>query len=263
MSVLLVDIGNTRVKWARLGRAGEPGRMRAAPHAGWSARQFREVVLAGMPPDVRVVAVGVAAPRVLRAFELSLRELRLAPPEWVRSSEAAAGVRNGYREAWRLGADRWVALLGARALCGDGKAACVVDVGTAVTIDLLDGKGHHLGGAIVPGPELMVASLLASTGGIRRRAQEPGGAPPSRRRLPRDLFATATAAALDAGARHAVAAVVERAAAQAVARLGSAGRRQAPEVLLTGGAAPGVGRLLGVAHRVVPDLVLRGLAAVA
>lgn len=262
MSVLLVDIGNTRVKWARLGRAGAPGRMHAEPHVGWSTTQFHERVLPGLPAGGRVVAVGVAAPRVLRAFERALRDAGLGPPQWVRSSAAAGGVRNGYREAWRLGADRWVALLGARALCGEGTAACVVDVGTAVTVDLLDGAGQHLGGAIVPGPELMIGSLLASTGGIRRRAREPGE-PPARRRAPQDLFANATAAALEAGAWHAVAAVVDRAAAQAAVRLGRAGRRRPPAVLLTGGAAPRVAGLLGVRYRVVPDLVLRGLAAVA
>lgn len=260
MSVLLVDIGNTRIKWARLGRGGVPGRMRAEPHAGWNAARFRETVLAGVPQSAGVVAVGVASARVTREFERAVRQCGLAPPRWVISSRSAAGVRNGYREAWRLGADRWVALLGARALCGDGNAACVVDVGTALTIDLLDGTGRHLGGAIVPGPDLMVASLLASTGGIRRRARGSGG---PRRRVPRDLFARATAGALEAGALHAVAAVVDRAAIQAQARLGCAGHRGVPRVLLTGGAAPSIRGLLRIENRLVPDLVLRGLAALA
>src|SRR4029077_2103024 len=79
------------------------------------------------------------------------------------------GVRNGYAETWRLGADRWVAMLGAHARY-PGRALWVVDVGTALTVDLLDEHGRHRGGLLVPGPALMVESLLRRTAGIRKRA---------------------------------------------------------------------------------------------
>jgi type III pantothenate kinase len=264
MSVLLVDIGNTRIKWARLTSAGLPGRGGAACHAGWKSPQFASALFRPGHRVERVLAVSVAEAGVERAFERATRRATGIAPEFVRSARRAAGVTNGYREPWRLGADRWVALIGARALCGAGKAVCVIDVGTAVTVDLLDPQGRHLGGAIVPGPALMVQALLQATGGIRRRAGP--NAAGRRARTPTDLFARSTRDGLAAGAAHAVAAVIDRAALQARERLRAArlGRRTVtPLLLLTGGAAAALSPRVSAAHRVEADLVLRGLAELA
>jgi type III pantothenate kinase len=115
----------------------------------------------------------------------------------------------------------------------------------------VDAFGRHHGGAIVPGPVLMVQSLLEQTAGIRRRAR--GGAAKSR-----GLFARSTAAALDAGARYASAALIQRALSEARVSVGVR-----PRLMLTGGAAPAVARLLGLGVVVEPDLVLHGLAVLA
>ncbi len=272
MTTLLVDIGNTRIKWALLRRGsrtapaagGRLGRMHGAEHAGWRAAQFGQYVLTAAPRPERVVAVSVAPESVWRAFAQACRLTWQLQPERIASERRRAGVVNGYRQPWRLGADRWVALLGARALLGAGRAVCVIDAGTALTLDLLDGRGHHLGGAIVPGPELMVASLLDGTGGIRRRAgATPDDALRARfRRASRAgaIFARDTQAGLAAGAVYAAAGAVQAMLAQASARLG-----QPPALLLTGGAAGSLASLVRTAAgrrgRVVPDLVLRGLAA--
>ena len=80
------------------------------------------------------------------------------------------GVSVGYPEPWRLGVDRYVGMVGAHQLF-PGVALCVVGVGTAMTLDLVGARGRHWGGAIIPAPALMVHTLLASTSGIRRRAQ--------------------------------------------------------------------------------------------
>ena len=256
MIALLVDLGNTRIKWARLTARGL-GAQHAAAHAGWSEADFRRRLFGGAAARKRgaaarprLLAVSVAASAVHRRF---LRAARSAgySPEVVAPLRRAGGVTNGYREVWRLGADRWVALIGAHALEPRARARCVVDVGTAVTIDLLDARGRHRGGAIIPGPDLMVASLLAGTGGIRRRAGH---------RVPQaaSLFARGTQQGLVGGARHAVAGVIDRAMLLAQAHL-----RGRPELILTGGAAPGAARDLWSPYRLVPDLVLRGLAALA
>lgn len=269
MTVLLVDLGNTRIKWARLGAAG-PGRMRAAAHRGWRSADFVRALFPaarGMPAAtfrgrrgadrpgarrlVEVVAVSVAAPAIERRFVAAVRAATGAAPRFCRSERAAGGVRNGYRDVWRLGADRWVAMVGARA-CGGRRAVCVVDIGTATTIDLIDAAGRHRGGAILPGPDLMVAALLRDTGGIRRRAQS------SRRRGAAVSFARDTAAALRAGAALATAGAIERAWRDAGRKLG--GR---PQLLLTGGAAPAIAARLAPRHRLLPDLVLRGVAVLA
>lgn len=248
MSVLLVDLGNTRIKWARLGASG-PGRMRAAAHRGWRRVDFMRALFTARV--VQVIAVSVAAPAVERRFAAAVRAATGAAPQFVRSERAAGGVRNGYRDVWRLGADRWVALVGARA-CVARRAACVVDVGTATTIDLLDATGRHRGGAILPGPDLMIDALLRDTGGIRRRAQQRAarGAPCS--------FARDTAAALRAGAALATAGAIEHAWRDAVRALGVK-----PQLLLTGGAAVVISARLALRHQRVPDLVLRGLAVLA
>jgi type III pantothenate kinase len=123
----------------------------------------------------------------------------------------------------------------------------VVDVGTAMTIDLVDPLGVHLGGTIVPGPELMLGSVLKNTVGIARRA---GGAA-----LSKGMFALDTRAAIGQGARYAVAAVIDRAVSEAQRVL-----QRTPLVLLTGGASVQIEPLLLCSYVSVPDLVLRGVA---
>jgi type III pantothenate kinase len=125
-----------------------------------------------------------------------------------------------------------------------------VNIGTAATIDGVDGSGRHLGGVIIPGPDLMVDSLLKNTNGIAPRA-ETGSIGVS-------VFADNTLGAIHQGARHAVAATAERAAEAMRTQLG-----EQPQLVLTGGASADVGRLIRVPHVVTPDLVLRGLAVLA
>jgi type III pantothenate kinase len=132
--------------------------------------------------------------------------------------------------------------------------ALVVNVGTALTIDLVDGQGLHRGGAIAPGPDTMIASLLNGTNGIRRRARGGKAVGSGARRV----FANNTAQGLAAGANFAAAALIDRAAAEARARLG-----RAPLLLLTGGGADALRTYIKSPLRGVPDLVLRGLAVLA
>src|SRR5262245_27637575 len=130
------------------------------------------------------------------------------------------------------------------------RPVCIIAVGTALTLDLVDSRGRHRGGAIVPAPALMKASLLTQTNGIRRRAR--GGASRG------GLFARSTRAAIEQGSRYAAAAVIDRAVGEARKLLG-----RPPLVLLTGGGAPALRPLVRTAHIFVPDLVLSGLAALA
>lgn len=238
--VLLVDLGNTRLKWAWLGRSLKPGVM----HAG------------GLPPlraADRVLAVSVASAAVRRKFVAEVRRQTGHAPFFVRSTTQAAGVHNGYREPWRLGADRWVALLGARPLAKD---VLVVDAGTAVTLDLLDAQGVHHGGFILPGLELMVASLFERTGGIRRRAAVSGkSAASARATVKLNKFGTTTREAVVQGALHAIAASVDGAVKKAGETLG-----RKPLVLLTGGDARQISRALCSRFELRPKLVLEGLA---
>jgi type III pantothenate kinase len=251
--VLLVDIGNTRIKWAWW-REGRVGPMRAAAHAGWSAARFAERVLAARRTRVaRVVVASVAGGTVDRLFASAAKSALEIEPRFLESARSAAGVTTRYREPWRLGVDRFVAAIGAHHLVGR-RGACVVNAGTTVTIDFVDAGGVHLGGLILPGAELMVSSLKKHTAGIAQRARERG---PHGGRSPRggSPFARSTKEAIWQGAWHAVAAAVERACAEAGERLGDA-----PLILLSGGGAQRLERLVRAPHLSVPDLVLRGIA---
>jgi type III pantothenate kinase len=253
MAQLLIDAGNTRRKYARL--TGH--RLGRAQVVDWNPRGLERVarrVLRGRFERVLVCSVaGVELERALRRAALRGGNPR---PQYIRSTRRSAGVRNGYVQTWRLGADRWVAMLGARAL-HPGRALCVVDVGTALTLDLLDAKGQHRGGLLVPGPTLMVESLLNNTAGIRRRAGL-RAAPSSGRRKGAALFGRSTRAGLLAGSTAACAALIERALGEARATL-----RTRPKLLLAGGAAMQVAPFLGVPYARADHLVLQGLALLA
>jgi type III pantothenate kinase len=247
VNVLLIDIGNTRIKWARFD-GKRVGRQHAAVHSGWGGEDYAGRVIGSGRALDRILVVSVAGARANRSLTLAARRGRAPAPEFVVSERSAGGVTSGYLEPWRLGVDRFVAAIGAH-LLAKGKAVCVVGVGTAMTIDLVDAKGRHRGGAIIPGPTLMVDSLLNNTDGIRRRAQ--GGA-----RGGNSLFGRSTRAALEHGSRYAAAALIDRAVGEARALVPG----RAPLVMLTGGGAPSVKPLVKSACVSVPDLVLRGLA---
>jgi type III pantothenate kinase len=118
-----------------------------------------------------------------------------------------------------------------------------------MTIDTVTQDGKHLGGVIVPGPQLMVKSLLENTSDIAHHASQGDVA--------EDLFADNTLGAIHQGARHACAALVERAYAMSTARLG-----MKPTLILSGGSSEYIASALSVPFQIVPDLVLKGLAIV-
>jgi type III pantothenate kinase len=244
LSVLLVDIGNTRIKWSVL-RADRMGRQKAIDHADVTARDLARQLFSTRG-ITRVIAASVAGTRLNRLVAATCRKKTGLTCEFVASARNAAGLTTRYKEPWRLGVDRFMAVIAAYHLAR-ARGACVVDLGTAMTIDLVDPLGVHLGGAIIPGPELMVRSVLRNTAGIARRAS---GATTTR-----SLFAQDTRAAIGQGARYAAAAVIDRAVTEAQRTL-----QRTPLVLLTGGAAVQIEPLLQCSHVSVPDLVLRGVA---
>ncbi|HYM44513.1 MAG TPA: type III pantothenate kinase [Steroidobacteraceae bacterium] len=247
MTVLIVDVGNTRIKWARL-EGGRLTRGRAAVHAKWGAADYARLFGPGRSPG-RAVVASVAGARVNGALATAARRAGAAV-HFLSTPRRAAGVTVGYVEPWRLGVDRFAAAVGAHELF-PSLPVCVVGVGTAMTVDLVGADGRHHGGVIVPAPDLMVATLLGQTHGIRRRAR--GGAPGAA-----GLFARSTRAAIERGARYAAAALIDRAVEEASVLVA-----REPLVVLTGGGAPSVRALLRSSAVGVPDLVLRGLAALA
>lgn len=247
MRSLLVDIGNSRIKWAWLA-SGRLGKAQAAEYSGWRPTDFVRHMI-GLRRDIeRIVVASVAADSVSDGLTAGARLAGAPQPEHVATRRQACGVTVGYIDPWRLGVDRMLAMIAAhRRFCA--RSVCTVAIGTAMTIDLVGPDGRHRGGAIIPAPSLMIASLLGSTSGIRRRAQ--GGAAGRGHAL----FGRSTRAAVEQGARYAAAAAVDRALSEARALAG-----RTPKLVLTGGGAPDLRPLIRSSSVLVPDLVLEGLA---
>jgi type III pantothenate kinase len=165
-------------------------------------------------------------------------------PLWLRAETERCGVRNLYERPEQLGPDRWAALIAARALHASGPAL-VVNAGTATTVDMLSGDGRFLGGAILPGVELMRFVLHEHTG--RLPIQEG-----KYRDTPRN-----TVDAIETGCRHAQAGAIER-MYRAFRELDAN-----PLCVVSGGAGQSLMDQLSAPRRYVENLVLDGLARIA
>jgi type III pantothenate kinase len=240
---IIVDIGNTRVKWAWIERGalkvGEPFSSRAEtlkPHldARWGSIARPDLVYVS---NVAGSALGLKLADWIAARWRA--ELRL-----VRPTESGFGVTNGYERPDRLGVDRWVGLIALRRYFPG--PACLADCGTALTLDALDAEGRHLGGVIAPGPALMKKSLAIETSAIREFDGGGFGA------LGRN-----TAEAVANGVAGACVGLVEKTVSELSARLGCA-----PCLVITGGGGSQLAAQLAIPSRLDPHLVLKGLLTI-
>jgi type III pantothenate kinase len=172
-----------------------------------------------------------------------------AAPQWVVASAEEAGLTNGYDHPPRLGADRWVALIGAwhRMLAqGPARPTVVVMVGTAVTVDAIDGSGKFLGGLILPGHGIMLRAMESGTAGLH----VPTG----------DVceFPTNTSDALTSGGTFAIAGAVERMVQHVRARCGAE-----PKCIMTGGAGWKMLPSMSLPFELVDNLIFDGLLEMA
>ena len=241
--ILLLDIGNTRIKWARLeGRRFEAGG--AASHLDDEIGTVLDRAFDGPDPS-HVLASNVAGPLIAEALnELCSRRYKLRP-EYLIPAPEACGVRNGYADPARLGADRWAAIIGAyHRVCAP---VCVIDAGTAITVDAVDKDGKHLGGLIAPGPQTMRRALAGATASLRDAGEGEFG-----------LFCRETRSAIASGGWHTAAGFLER-----MHEL--VGKELGPDAhfLLTGGDAERLNELVPGRFTLAPNLVLQGLAVVA
>ncbi|MBB3225922.1 type III pantothenate kinase [Luteibacter sp. Sphag1AF] len=238
--ILLLDLGNTRLKFALL--EGDTFVQRGA--LAWDADIARELaeVWHAWPTPSRVVGASVVDAEREALLSDAARDAFALPVQWVRSPMQACGVTSAYAEPQRLGVDRFLAMVDAKA---SGRVPCVLaSIGTALTLDALTADGQHLGGWIAPGPLLMQQSVLGAT--VQVRPSQPG--------LVRDL-ADNTADALVSGCWQAAAALIDRFVSRTTEALGGS-----PTVTLGGGDADVLAPLLDHEVTLVPDTVLRGLA---
>lgn len=163
MSVILVDIGNSGIKWSLYDRDGRGlgAVTRCARDREELPVALRDAGLAGTPIWLSSVA-GIEFEAALGA---ALQAQGFGELHWAQAQAREAGLISSYDQPARMGVDRWLAMLAARE--GRTEPVMVVDAGTALTIDLVAADGQHEGGYIIPGQRLMRDALLRDTQKVR------------------------------------------------------------------------------------------------
>ena len=249
MSFLALDVGNTRLKWA-LYEAPRPGARLRAQGAVFleNIEKLGEQEWAGLPVPQRILGCIVAGDPIKRRVMDQLEQWD-AQPSWVVASSAEAGLTNGYDHPARLGADLWVAMIGAHHRLrarGERRPCVLAMVGTAVTVEAIDADGRFLGGLILPGHGIMLRALESGTAGLHVPTGEV-----------RD-FPTNTSDALTSGGTFAIAGAIERMVGNVQRHCG-----QMPACLMTGGAGWKMAPSMQRPFELVDTLIFDGLLEIA
>lgn len=249
MTLLVLDIGNTRLKWARYASAA-PGAQMLAQGAEFleNIDKLSEGAWHDLPAPHQVLGCVVAGDTIRRRVQEQMEHWDVVP-QWVVASESEAGLRNGYDHPARLGADRWVAMVGAyhRMLArGAPRPMVVVMVGTAVTVEAVDASGKFLGGLILPGHGIMLRALESGTAGLHVPTGEVR------------QFPTNTSDALTSGGTYAIAGAVERMVQHVLAHCGAE-----PYCVMTGGAGWKMAPSMTRPFELVDNLIFDGLLQMA
>ena len=234
---LLVDMGNTRLKWA------VADNLEIVPgipiiNANIDRTRLMQIWQAIAPPKQIAIAC-------VSAGQLCDLVISVACERWpgiiivqAKSEAQAFGIFNAYQEPEKLGVDRWLGMVAGYNKYR--KALCVVSCGTAITLDIVDASGKHLGGLISPGLRLMKQALANSTENLDlNETAYPLG------------LATFTDAAIYNGSLSAACGFIDFALANQPEDL---------PLLITGGDAEAIAAYLTRAVIMDTDLVLRGLA---
>jgi type III pantothenate kinase len=242
--MILFDCGNSQVKaqYRRQGRLQASFACAYAP--GWSARLARWLQPLSC---TRVFLCSVLGGQRQAELEACLAEQVAATVTRFGSQARALGVSNAYTEPGRLGADRWMALLGAAAMV-DGDCI-VIDAGSAITVDLLRADGRHLGGAILPGFNTSIETFRHMFRHID--FNDPAIAETA-------MPGCSTEAAIQIDYEHSTIETLP-----ALVNRWMQIFENGAELLLAGGDAPRLQGLLEQPARIVPDLVFRGMLRLA
>jgi type III pantothenate kinase len=237
---LLVDIGNTRLKWIL---ADQDGLLSASnAFLVYKLDSLSESLLplwASLPcPHKLLIASVAVGPLQSELIELAQQlwpNITIVKPQ---VSIKAFGVINGYQQPEKLGLDRWLAMLAAQHFYPG--FSCIIDCGSAITVDVLNEQGSHLGGIICPGLKLMQASLAMNISALNVDTT-----------IAQFQFANNTGAAIANGALYAAVGLIEA----VMVRLPSAS-----QVIITGGDALAIAPLLRFSNVVDENLVFKGLS---
>ena len=242
--LLLIDIGNTNLKWAWY-KGGRISSIQSAPHRGAKITDLADAFWGLEPAPAGIAIANVAGDEIEHDLGRWMQLRWRVEPDIIRTEASALGVINAYKNPDQLGVDRWLTLIAVHVKWKE--AFCIVDCGSAITIDLIDAKGEHQGGLILPGFNMMKEALLEKT------------------RIPRigevetpELLARDTATAVSSAGLHAAAALVERVLLHAVGLFD-----ETPRLVITGNDAVKLLKVLDKPAEIEQDLVMMGLGYLA
>ena len=240
MTILLIDIGNSYIKWAIL----QDGEILYGSSHSYSLPEMALDWIADIetsPGAIYMISVGhdLAGLQLAAACQVQWG----LQPIHLRTGSYCAGVSNGYGSPLTLGIDRWAAMIGAYILVHT--AVLVIDCGTACSVDVVNENGRHLGGALIPGLQLMRQSLQSGTACIDI-AVDKGIVP---------LLGVSTSGCVLLGVNEALLGFIARMEQLAIAQVGSP-----VAVVITGGGAPELLPFLPPNVHFEHDLVFRGMA---
>ncbi|MDX1606545.1 MAG: type III pantothenate kinase [Candidatus Competibacterales bacterium] len=237
---LLVDIGNTRLKWIAVeaGLTVKRGHLlhRDVEPTLWGDRLWRP-----LPRPAQIVVANVAGSEVAAALDAWCLWHWNLRPRFINSEAHRFGIQSAYHVPESLGVDRWTAMIGSRQLVSGH--CVIIDCGTAVTIDALQADGRHLGGVILPGLRLMHEALFRHTSQIAE--QEMGDIV---------VLGRNTRDGIWGGSVHAITAAIDRVSGRMADAMAGPVTR-----LITGGNAPALMPYLDHDYRLEPDLIFFGL----
>jgi len=243
---LLIDAGNSAIKWALSGLNGLSDTV-SQSYPETITSDFFTKQWTSLDKPLKVIVSCVASEIVWQGIQNASHELWNIDVDKVTSLKQGFGLINAYEKADDLGSDRWCAMIGANQLAKS--AFIVIDAGSAVTIDMVNESGKHMGGYITPGLNLMRQSLGLHTAQVNVEA-----AFNSRSSL---ALASSTTECVEAGIHLSVVKLIE-AVYQQESKQG-----KKLKCFLTGGSAALIAESLAFECVIAPDLVLRGLAKIA
>lgn len=242
--MFLVDIGNSRIKWA-VSIDGEFSSLGEAEYVAKELDVQLDVLWSVIEKPHLVAISSVAPPRVIKAINAWVEKNWASDIHIVKSLDRFAGLVNGYVEPGRLGVDRWLSMLAVFEGVKPETPFCVVDCGSAITVDVVAADGQHLGGMIVPGLSMMRSALVKGTSGIRLKDELP---------VEVSLLARDTEGAVTGGTLYSAVSMIDRVCTDIVSSQG-----EATQFFITGGDAPMLIPLLEYEFEYDANLVLNGL----
>lgn len=242
--ILLLDIGNTRLKWAvaKHGALLKTGYLNCA---GLDQAVIRKL-FDKLPNPEAIWISNVSSDHVLDCVMKASISFYNLHPQIVEVDQPIPGFHNAYRQLETLGVDRWVAAIGAR-VCVPETDLIIIDVGTAITIDCLTSENIFQGGVILPGHKLMHDALVGGTSGIQSDFSST-----------LQIIGKTTIECVNSGIDYGLAGAVERIVREIKEEVDPA-----VNTVLTGGGGQAIIEKTELNAQYEPDLVLRGLLKIA